>query len=878
MKVFLRYFQVAALALAVSVLSTGCKEDSTEEGPKPVEPSLTAELVAATSTTAELRLTTTAITEAAYAVTKAGDDALDPTVIFASGTRGISCAEGETSVTVRNLEPLTDYVIYVAGITEEEEFFDQVASVSLTTADFAEDLSIYDVDYDSFKAHVKVPDNLAESGNVIKWGLCDLATYYMNASLPDAELLNLSDEYYHNYFTEDWTFEFTNENSIVYDENGDPQLDETGSTLVYYDPIVPGGTYFAMFGEFAWGSHPYGFGEGYYSPLCDVEGFYMAQWMGENPQEKDYWTGFYQNVTVDLKAPEVLDASLNISLNLRPIGGVVSVSPDEAVKLYCISVLDDTTYQMLLSMALNNDPDNMQWYITTLNAMFTIYAMSGSGPMDITLEDMLYIDKEATYHVFATGMGNEQGTSQCYEHITFQLPDPTMPAPEVVVTPIKNPNGEESPYEVWFNVKCTSKDALSGMYACNYQREWEAALNQGYTNADLIESGYELTSTEIGQINTDEGLNISFSSREDATSYLGVVVYNEEGTASEPSVAQNTTIVEPAADPVNSELFTDLLGDWTATATIQYQEYDYETFDYITRTQEISSKVTIGDVGYEATLPDDVYNYYYENTKYTTKEQVDALYDEFKAAVDLFNQKTKNQNRLLCQGLDLEIPVYDTHYCAYASPYDLFISESYSGFDSESPVFDFGPKWYLQIAADGSVSVPFNANMFAPLSAWSTYEYHLVGVSQTASLPYVVEESKVATGYFPAEVSSDKNTITINPITYNDDTYYMNPGRLYYGSYQLASRIISPITLTRGWDEAESTAARTAFANVRKLCDPKSLMSLYEVTPVAKSKSRTAMPTKPAVERKQVKLHVVTADQLETNARKFLEKRFGKRN
>ena len=64
MKVFLRYFQVAALALAVSVLSTGCKEDSTDEGPKPVEPSLTAELVAATSTTAELRLTTTAITPA----------------------------------------------------------------------------------------------------------------------------------------------------------------------------------------------------------------------------------------------------------------------------------------------------------------------------------------------------------------------------------------------------------------------------------------------------------------------------------------------------------------------------------------------------------------------------------------------------------------------------------------------------------------------------------------------------------------------------------------------------------------------------------------------------------------------------------------------
>lgn len=556
---------------------------------------------------------------------------------------------------------------------------------------------------------------------------------------------------------------------------------------------------------------------------------------------------------------------------------MVSVSPDEAVKLYCISVLDDTTYQMLLSMALNNDPDNMQWYITTLNAMFTIYAMSGSGPMDITLEDMLYIDKEATYHIFATGMGNEEGTSQCFEHITFQLPDPTLPAPEVVVTPIKNPNGEESPYEVWFNVKCTSKDALSGMYACNYQREWESALKSGYTEETLIESGYELTSTEIGQINTDEGLNIPFSSREDATSYLGVIVYNEEGTASEPSVAQNTTIVEPAADPVNSELFTDLQGDWTATTTIQYKEYDSSTLNYVTKTSEISSKVTIGDVGYEATLPDDVYNRYYEHTQYTTKEQVDALYDEFKAAVDLFNQKTKNQNRLLCQGLSLEIVTYQ-NYLEYASPYDLFISEDYNGFDSESPVYDFGPKWYLQIADGDKVSVPFNANLFTPLSAWSTYEYHLIGASETASLPYVTDGTSAQTGYFPVEVSADKNTITINPLSYNGDTYYMNPGRFYYGSYQLSSRIIAPITLTRGWNESGTTAKAAAAGTDSQLSDPANMKPLYKVTPVKKANSRTAMPTKPAVERKQVKLHVVTVDEFDANARKFLEKRFGKRN
>lgn len=158
------------------------------------------------------------------------------------------------------------------------------------------------------------------------------------------------------------------------------------------------------------------------------------------------------------------------------------------------------------------------------------------------------------------------------------------------------------------------------------------------------------------------------------------------------------------------------------------------------------------------------------------------------------------------------------------------------------------------------------------------YEYHLIGASETASLPYVTDGTSAQTGYFPVEVSADKNTITINPLSYNGDTYYMNPGRFYYGSYQLSSRIIAPITLTRGWNESGTTAKAAAAGTDSQLSDPANMKPLYKVTPVKKANSRTAMPTKPAVERKQVKLHVVTVDEFDANARKFLEKRFGKRN
>lgn len=876
MKGILRYLNVVAIAIVMGYAMTGCVKD---DGGSVTVPELSAELVSASSTTADITLTTTKIVEAAYVAYKAGEAEPEPAVVFATGTRGIACKDGDNAVTVKGLDPLSDYVVYFAGITDSEDYYSEVASVAVATVDFSEDLSVFDIDYDSFKLRLKLPESIAENGNVVKWGLTDIVNYVSNSMMySDADMMNLSDELYHNYITETTTFNFDYDNSLVLDESGNPVEDDIqGGYLYYYDPIVPGGKYKVMFGEFAEGEHPWGFGQGYYSPLFDQESYLSDMYSGIDVSDQSkYWSGFYQSTVVTAKAPETLEADLGITMNLRPNGGVVSIAPDDNVAVFCYVILDENTYNYVLTM-LDNDPANLQWYMTTPGAMYTIYVNSSREPVDIVLEDNFYIDKEATYYLFVTAMGNDEGTTQLYYSEAFQMPDPTEPAPTVEVTAIANPSGEESPYEVWFNVKSPTKDAYSGMYACNYKREWESSISGGYTVSDLIERGYSLTSEEIAAINSDEGLNIPFSSREDSETYLGVMVYNYEGTASEPSVARNKTIQEPAATPVTSELFTSLLGEWTASATISYKKYIGVVEGYEDITETKTCKVVIGDVGYEATLPEEVYQSYYENTPYKTKEEVDAAYGVFKASVDLFNQKTRNQNRLLCQGLSMEVVTY-SDYLEYASPYDLFISEDYNGFDSESPVFDFGPKWYLQIAADGSVSVPFNVNKFTPLTYWNKYEYHLVGASSEASLPYIVENNKAETGYFPAEVSSDGNTITINPLVYNDVTYYLNPGRFYYNMYQFSSRIVTPLTLTRGWtgdDSSEQAAA--AFANALRIADPASLMSLYKVTPVTKAKSRTIMPTKAPVAHKQVKARLLTAEELKANVKSLAEKRYGKR-
>ena len=370
---------------------------------------------------------------------------------------------------------------------------------------------------------------------------------------------------------------------------------------------MPGGKYITTFGEYALAEDQTGWGLGYYGPLFDYEGYLNASNTGQSSDEKDYWTGFYARIDTQLTTPEKLDASLNITTNLRPNGSVISFTPDENITQYVYTIMDDANYQMMLSMLLDNDESNVQWFLTTTLAMMSFSVMSTTEPVDLVIEDFYYeVDRTATYHILAVGMGNEEGTTQCFEHQTFTLPEPTKPAPELTVTPIKNPNGEDSPYEVWFNVK--SSDVLTGSYVANYERDWMSMIDRGYTAEDLLSNyGVELSSTEIGQINSSEGLNICFTSLANSTTYIAVSVANDEGTSSEVVVAQNTTIEEPDAERVSSSLFTDLLGDWTATATIQYDEYDYETFTFVTKQAQKQSKVTIGDTTYPEVLPDEIY-------------------------------------------------------------------------------------------------------------------------------------------------------------------------------------------------------------------------------------------------------------------------------
>ena len=946
-KLFLTLSRIAMMFAVVAMVA--CSNDGpVNNGPEPtpepepepkpeLEFKMEAALVSAGTSTAEIKLTTLNIGQYAYSVDVAGSNKdLAPDMIFALGT-AYDCKDGDNTVVVEELTPATTYVVTFAGATVEDEFYEKTVKVEFTTSSFTEELTVFDVDYMSISAHFNYPKEQVQPGNVIKWAISEFPLYYENLTMKgysDADMLNsYNDEYYHTAITESTTWKFCEENGYIDEESS------------YYGPIVPGQPMYLLLGEFAYtDQHPIyaNWTNGYYLPLFDRDNFlrdYAATGYKKVPDQSKYWSGYNRREFMEAKAPTKMSAKCDVKMNLTPRGGKITITPAEGIYGYCFAIIEPSLQMQILPL-LNKETKYMQWYITSYHSFANSVSLTSFGPIEMNLEEFYDMKQNTEYTLHITALGDETGSKQSYATHKFTLPKATKPASKVTVKAIDNPNGENVWNQAWFNIKCESGDAYKVRYIANYEREWMAVVNSytkyGYTEADALEMllssyGASFSAEEVAAINSAEGYNIRFDSRADANTFLGVRVMNDEGTVS-TAVGQCRTVKEPFATPVNSPLFEELKGEWVATTTIQYNHWHYchtpgdtnhdcgklykgdgkytiiteddTDNNYIVQaTEQISSKVVIGEIGYEATLPEEVYQLFFNSSSLKTKEEVDAVYDQFKTTVDDFNAATRGQNRILCQGFELEydadkiscgVPEHNDKpdgklYTQFASPYDLFIADekTYSAYNYESPVFDFGPKWYLEIDANGNVTAPFNTNYFAPMSQWvqdgSVYQF--VGLSQSASLPYVRDaEKNIINAHFPVTISADKNTITINPLKHTYSTtdengitvtktedFYPNIGRDYNGQLQFYSRIVAPIVLTRkGTAAAQSANVQPAAANSGEV------KSVYEFKGVAAPKSRTALPATNAVEAPaKVKYHVLSAEEFNANCKKNFEKRLG---
>lgn len=876
------FFSLILLGVGI----TACT-DTPEGEEENVVVTLTAELAKTEGNAAEIVVNSTGISELAYVVLGSAESAPIPVVLFKDGNI-ISVESEQTTISLEDLEYAANYTIHIAGkiASKKGGFHNEIVSVDFETADYTEDVTVVRLNYDGADIHIRFPEEVKARGNKLKWMV--LSVPYRKDWKPaqtgyftDAEMIQQSDNAYPAFLiSRDTTLRICEKNRIFVSPF-DGEMNE------YYQYICPGEQMYVSIQEVLYADSGVGYGMGWYGTPFLYEKFMTdyneATGGGANtpwsnatragiPDEDDekYWPedSWHKTLRLTAKDPDVLDAKVAVGLQgydgsaeLSPKGGKLTFVPEEGVYNYCVMVLPRSLYQSVLLNYLEGKRDRLQWYTTSFHAAWSglstsLYASAGPASIDIAELFGGNVIPGGTYDVFVTAMAGKEGAEgmesdpslQSFVQTSFEIPNYTLPAPTMKVTGLKSDN----PFEVKFNVKCTSADTNpieKASFACNYTRDFSLYINSyKYTYAELIQmntlNGIYFTEAEVKKMNSPEGCDVTIYSREDAASGMVVQGWNYEGRPSNPDAADSEAYAEarspqiPDAERVESPLFNDLLGDWTATTTLHAVKTVYvkdENGNYVYDdenklvtekqeiVQEVKSKVTIGELKYPETLSDADYKVYTDAG--ISKAQTDALFAEFKELAANFNRKERGQNRLLCQGLDFD-QLEDSYKSIldHKSAWDLFISPDYSSSSVEDGFYDFGPKWHLQIDSKGNVFVPVNVNRILPLTNWRGAEVLFFGYNPDTNEALMApqNDSNDASTWpnLPVEVSADKNTLTVKPFVYNytdengntaQRTYYPNMvinTNSVYGMIPMAGKIKGEIVLTRGWKEMITVTAK----------------------------------------------------------------------
>ncbi|MGN1210753.1 MAG: hypothetical protein ACI4TM_03650 [Candidatus Cryptobacteroides sp.] len=793
--------------LGLFFIAVGCNKTASGT------PSLSVKVGSVESTSVTLELASNRIKDIAYILTE--DFVVrvpEPAIVYKTG-KVSQVTSG--SLVIDDLEGNLDYTLFIAARTDDNEYYSDVLRLEVSTPEyvFKDLLTLMATYYDGYKVRVKVPESvLKDERHAIRFASTSYPMYIYNKifGYPDSELLTANAQV---HTVRDTTVYLNEENIIYIDKDGNYMIDETtGDYLWNHDPIVPGEPTIFIAGEFTWGESHYGWGYGYYVPMFDAEGYATKATppldFTYDPDEAGYWKGAYQLLSFVTKEPDALEAGVNVEFSdIKPIDATIRMTPEEGVEQYCYMILDNAAYNEVLTY-LQGRQEYVQWFITSYFAATMMGIYTEYGPIEVNLKDYFYeVSEQSTYHVFVTSMGNQQGTTQRFQHYSFETEARVLPAPKVYVTPV---DSGSQPFEVKFNVKAPDKNLVSAYYACNYTREWQLSINQGNSYVDIVSGNYAFTAEELRQINSDEGLDVSFPSIDGENSRLVVIGYNEELTPNvidprnDPEyldgLADCSTKYQDWAPQVDSPLFEELSDVWTATATVEYSNYVDNVL--VTYRYPYKSKVTLSrGLEYPDVLPEEIYDIYLNldrNDPYTRAE-VTQMYEEFKTNADLFEKaRIFAQNRILIQGF-IDYDYYETSRLGLKTAYDLFYDLNYNSVDVASCFYDFGPKWYLQVDADGNVTCPTNATYMQPMASWSGYVYYLCAYNKDTNRAFTVGEEGNDL-VFPVEVSENRDTITIKHIEYEGNPYYPNAVGLYGQLTNMSCRILSDIVLTRGWD------------------------------------------------------------------------------
>ena len=786
-------FMVGVMAL--SAVFTGCKEDAIVPTVDVATNSSNDIAAEVRSTSASFTLVTQDVNTVAYNVVKGSysDNEIVGSLIYKSAAeegRLVAVKDGKNEITIYGLEGGTDYTVCFAFLQGEEY---AVVTKQFTTPAYDRVITVVESKKDGFKFHIEVPDTM-------KYMYAFLQTEWYNSARLQFmynDLIFLMDG---KLMEGPQTIEINN--GDYWNEDYDPEWDSP-----WY--IHPGSAYTVLMAE------------------CDADGNLLYE---ENPNYEDPWggdvwgplapatragvtdeprVGFYTEEvwSNDDMYPTGLYARQNLLAALQMVDSKINVElvgkTERRIKVRCTT---DEETQYIIAPMMKAQYDEFVTLVSEEAVASTLLEYYGadvySGTQDFEFdENSIWVELDSTYVIGVVGVYNDDASVISYDTLHVTLTKSTMPAAEVEITAVEN---AETPNLVWFNIKSVGENPVyAAKHIANYTKEVQKMINDGNTYEDLLNSyGAYLTEEDVQAINSEEGLTLSIVSMDDTESTLIIGAFNEEeGLAVYTGKSRSAEM--PALERVNSTLFEDLKGDWTARIIQQKSEYSWETFEYTYYTDTTYTTLTLGydfneqtpasfDASHEAY--ENVFSSYVESALekgYTEEEaneyaakQVEKYFNDYKAMAQKYSDKYYNQNYIMAVGFE------DAH--TFASPWDLFCATNYTAYDVEELFYAYGPKLFFQVQQDGSLALLGDANIMtlAPVAAWGYYEYVMVGNNP-------LDENIYYNGGFPVEVV-DADTLVIKGVTEDEQNYYPALGYWAWGWLSYSYQTIADIQLTRG--------------------------------------------------------------------------------
>ena len=369
----------------------------------------------------------------------------------------------------------------------------------------------------------------------------------------------------------------------------------------------------------------------------------------------------------------------------------ISTTPDSSVKSYYVYVRDKAWYDSIIS-----------GYGESMLMTLIKYPSAGSWYLSGNNTDTwsgLIPSTEYCIGVLAV----DNNDAEKLEILNFTTSQASGLTPDV--NAILTPHSTKGHNTLTLNI--TAENVATLYYAFTTDADIKEELNKGYSIAELAKNrGAQLSAEQIAMLTSGAGVNIEFDNLWRSTDYTCLVCGISAEQLETSASITTTTEPEPIPTRVESDLFESLVGEW---------EISYEFMDYNYLPQVIEGAVVRIAAGVD----------------------------------DASTQEYRSLNRLVILDYPFQAD-WATNPIPSLLPEDL-CAYTYWKENKSLAYRDYGPKFFLEIDANGNITIPTAQN------------YNFYGWSDNVMQFYGCDYDNLMTApaTFPVTLSEDGNTLTI---------------------------------------------------------------------------------------------------------------------